>query len=542
MRLVELRDLDGPNLFLPGPAIKLELALDPADVAPDAVAALAARFEPLGITDERWPPGAAGVGALLADALAALHERAGVPAPASRWTPMETPGHHALAFSWDHRRFALAVGALLARAATDDSPPDLRAEADALRALTAGRHRDDRPLMVRDDERTKPIVAITGTNGKTTTTRMIVHVLAAAGRCPGCSTTAGVWVGGEQVLDGDYSGPSGARRVLDDPAADVAVLETARGGILLRGLAFESCDVAVFTNVSDDHLGMHGVHSVEELARVKSVVVHATRPGGWAVLNADDPLVRGAASATRAGRFWVTQDAANETVSADLADGGRALLVRDGVVVEAHGRSVAPLAPLADIPATFGGAARHMVENALCAAAACLALGIDRETVAAALAGFGQDPAHNPGRNEVLTVRGGTVVIDYAHNDVGLGHLLRLARGFVGDGGRLVAIVGSAGDRADDAIRRLGEVAGDLADRVLVKESARYLRGRASTTEVTDLIEAGARAVNASPEHFPGQLAALDAALADLRPGDAVAIMSFESTDESRARVLAAGE
>jgi cyanophycin synthetase len=555
MRLVELRDLDGPNLFLAGPAIKLELALDlapgmdRADTAAEAVAALAARFEPLGMTDDDRPEGEgeAGLGALLADALAAIHERSGAPVPATRWADLEAPGHRALAFGWEHRRFALAAGRLLAAAVVDEpgARPDLRSAAAALADLLATTEPDDAPLMVRDGERAKPIVAVTGTNGKTTTTRMIAHILTEAGMRPGWSSTAGVWVGGEEVLAGDYSGPAGARRVLDDPAADVAVVETARGGILLRGLAFEHCDVAVFTNVSADHLGLHGVHTIEELARVKSVVVRAVRANGWAVLNADDPLVRGAASATAAGRFWVTQNAANPHVLADLADGGRALLAKDGAIIEARGDEEHRLVALADVPATFGGDARHMVENALCAAAACLALGVAREAVAEGLRGFGRDPAHNPGRNEVLSVRGATVVIDYAHNEVGLAHLLRLARGFVAPDGRLLVIVGSAGDRADDAIRRLGEVAAEGADRVLVKESARYLRGRGSPTEVTDLIEAGLRAATgaavAAADHFPDQLAALDAALAALRPGDALAIMSFEETDETRARVLAAG-
>jgi cyanophycin synthetase len=314
MRRVELRDLDGPNLFLLAPAIKLELAVGPEDLAPAALAALAARLEPLGLADDAPPARAAALGGLLADALVALCERAGAAEPDVHWAPLEEPGHHALAWTWDHRRFALGVGEAVAAVATGEAV-DLRAEADRLRGLLAERDPDDAPLMLPDAARDRPIVAVTGTNGKTTTTRLIAHVLTGAGLRPGWSTTAGVYVAGERVLDGDYSGPTGARAVLDAPGVEVAVLETARGGILQRGLAYERNDVSVFTNISGDHLGLNGVLTVEGLARVKSVVVRVTRPDGWAVLNADDPLVRGAAAGVHAGRFWVTQDPANPTWS-----------------------------------------------------------------------------------------------------------------------------------------------------------------------------------------------------------------------------------
>ena len=541
MRRIELRDLDGPNLFLLRPAIKLELAVEPGDLAAAGLAALAARLEPLGLVDDAPGEGAGALAGLLADALVALCERAGAAEPDVHWAELETPGHHALVWTWEHRRFALAAGEAIAAVAVGE-PVDLRAEAERLRDLLEEREPDDAPLMIADAERTRPIVAVTGTNGKTTTTRLIAHVLAGAGLRPGWATTAGVWVGGEQVLDGDYSGPSGARTVLEAPAVDVAVLETARGGILLRGLAYESNDVSVFINVSSDHLGLHGVHTVEGLAKVKAVVVRVTRPDGWAVLNADDPLVRGAAAGVRGGRFWVTQDPENPHVVADLADGGRALLVRDGAIVEArHGRE-RPLLAVAEIPIAFGGGARHMVENALCAAAACLALGRSVEEVAAGLRSFGTDPAHNPGRNETLAFNGGAVVVDYAHNEVGLTGLLGLARTLAGPGGRVTAVVGSAGDRDDATIRALGRVAGRLADRVVLKGTERYLRGRETAEEILGLLAEGvADAGGAVAATAPNELAAVELALETVAAGDVVAVMSFEDAAAAKALVEGRG-
>lgn len=541
MRRIELRDLDGPNLFLLAPAIKLELAVGPDDLRPDALAALAARLEPLGLADDAPPAGAAALGGLLADALVALCERAGAPEPDVHWAALETPGHHALAWTWDHRRFGLGIGEALAAVATGEAV-DLRAEADRLRVLLAERDEDDAPLLVRDADRRRPIVAVTGTNGKTTTTRLIAHILAGAGLRPGWATTAGVYIDGDKVLDGDYSGPSGARTVLEAPDVDVAVLETARGGILLRGLAYESNDVAVFTNVSADHLGLQGIQTVEGLAKVKSLVVRVTRADGWAVLNADDPLVRGAAAGIRAGRFWISQEPDNPHVTADLADGGRALLVRDGTIVEARGDQEQPLLAVEEIPIAFGGVARHMIENALCAAAACLALGRAPAEVAAGLRSFGTDPAHNPGRNEVFRLGGGTVVVDYAHNEIGLTQLLTLARTLTGPAGRLTAVIGSAGDRDDGMIRGLGRIAGTLADAVVLKGTERYLRGRADAAEILALLAAGvAEGGGEPPASAPTELVAIDLALDAMGPGDVVAVMSFEDTAATLARVEARG-
>jgi cyanophycin synthetase len=401
---------------------------------------------------------------------------------------------------------------------------------------------DDHPLLVRDADRRMPIIGVTGTNGKTTTTRLIAHILRQTGRRVGWSSTTGVYIEGEQVLEGDYSGPAGARRVLEEPGVDAAVLETARGGILLRGLAYESNDVGVLINVSGDHLGLQGVLTVEGLARVKAVVVRVTRAGGAAVLNADDPLVRGVAAGLRAEIVWISRDADNPTVLAHVQDGGRALVLRDGRFVALRGERETPIAAVADIPIAWGGLAEHMVENALCATAACLALGLAPAEVAQGLATFGADPADNPGRLHVYDVDGATVILDYAHNEVGLEHLLRLAAGFRGDGGRMVAIIGTAGDRTDEALRSLGRIAASGADRVIVKETRRYLRGRASPQEMTDLFVAGIEAAGGTDHTVaPDELAAFDQALEGTRPGDVVAMMCIEEGPALRERARQLG-
>ncbi|MFN8662722.1 MAG: Mur ligase family protein [Thermomicrobiales bacterium] len=539
MRLVEIRDLDGPNIFLLQPAIKVEFAISPGDLNASALADLSAHLEPLVPTDDERAEGDEALGEILQAACISLHQRAGVDFPELRWVPMETAGQWSLAFGWEHRRFAVALARALAAAVTGEAFDLAETEAH-LRDLLTTAAADDRPGMVRDDERTIPVIAITGTNGKTTTTRLLAHILRGTGRKVGWTSTVGVFIEGECVLEGDYTGPAGAWRVLEEPGLDIAVLETARGGLLLRGMACESNDVSVMTNVTGDHLGLHGIHTVEGLAAVKSVVLHTTRPSGWTVLNADDPLVRGQAAGLPAAIIWVTQDPENPTVAAHLLTGGTAILADDGWLVIATGSERTHVLAFADVPITFGGRARHMIENVLCATGAAVALDIAPPDIARALATFGENEADNVGRLHVYSVQGATVILDYAHNEVGLTYLLQLAESYRGEGGRLISIIGTAGDRTDEALREIGRLAAQASDQVIVKETRRYLRGRPNVEAMTALYEEGLRA-GGDPPHVVAsdEPAALTIALEQLRAGDVVAMMCIESGPESRARLKA---
>lgn len=541
MRLVEIRDLDGPNILLLQPAIKVEFAISPADLQAAALANLSARLEPLVPTDDEddRAEGEEALGEILQAACIGLHQRAGVDFPEMRWAPMGTEAQWSLAFGWEHRRFALALARSLADAVTG-AAFDLPATEAALRDLLRSTAAEDSPGMVRDAARAIPVIAVTGTNGKTTTTRVLAHILRGTGRKVGWTSTVGVFIEGECVLEGDYTGPAGAWRVLAEPGLDIAVLETARGGLLLRGMACESNDVSVMTNVTGDHLGLHGIHTVEGLAAVKSVVLHTTRPSGWTVLNADDPLVRGQAAGLPAAIIWATQNPENPTVVAHLATGGTAILAEAGWLVIAEGKTRTRVLPLADIPITFGGRARHMIENVLCATGAAVALEIAPADIAQALSTFGDTESDNVGRLHVYTVQGATIILDYAHNEVGLTHLLQLAESYRGEAGRLISIIGTAGDRTDDALREIGRLAAAASDQVIVKETRRYLRGRPGVDAMTALYVEGIRA-GGDPPHLVAadEPAALTLALEHLRPGDVVAMMCIESGPESRARLKA---
>jgi cyanophycin synthetase len=509
MKLIEIRDLDGPNIFLLEPAIKLELQLD----VDDQLAELR----------ERAPEFINGL----------HHERVDVSVG-----PLETPGHVAVVFPWSNRRFAVGVAQRFVQSLSllDSAPTD--AELDALREHPEA---DDRPLMVTDRERRIPVAAITGTNGKTTTTRVLAHMLMQAGNCVGWSSTSGVYIDGVEVLHGDYSGPSGARRVINDPDVDVGVLETARGGILLRGLACESNDVSVFTNISADHLNLHGIHTVEGLAMVKAVVCHTTRPDGVAALNADDPLVVGSTDSIRAEKLYFTRDAANATVSDAIAAGGRALIADAGAIdlVSSEGRE--RLCDFTEAPMTFGGRAGHMVENAMAAAGAAIGLGLSLEDIRSGLASFRNSTDQNLGRLNVFDVDGVTVVFDFAHNEAGLIVLLDFARRFVAEGGRLIVLIGTAGDRTDESLREIGRIAAAGADRVIIKWTKKYERGRTNDEMIGLYRQGGALAGRSEIKVSDDELHGLRMALADAKPGDAVALMCQEQMDEMAAELQRIG-
>jgi UDP-N-acetylmuramyl tripeptide synthase len=378
-----------------------------------------------------------------------------------------------------------------------------------------------------------PTALVTGSNGKTTTVRLLAAMAQQAGRSAGCCCTEGVFVGGQAVHRGDYSGPAGARTVLRHPQVEVAVLETARGGILRRGLAVRRADVAVVTNISPDHLGEYGVESAEDLAEVKLTVARAVGAGGVLVLNADDAVLMAAASrlphAAAAPLALFAHDADHPALQAAT---GPTCGVREGRLWLRHGGRAHDLGAIAEMPITLQGAARHNIDNAAAAALAAAGLGLPVAAIAATLHRFGSDPADNPGRLEHWSHRGATVLVDYAHNPDGLAQLLTVARALKTR--RLGLLLGQAGNRDDAAIGELARTAASFRpERIVVKELPGMLRGRAPG-EVPALIENELRRSGLPWTRQDDEEAAALELLAWAQPGDVVVLPVHTSAVRER--------
>jgi len=364
-----------------------------------------------------------------------------------------------------------------------------------------------------------PIVAVTGTNGKTTTVRCVAHVLAATGRKVGMTCTDGIYVEGRRIDTGDCSGPKSARVVLGHTRVDAAVLETARGGILREGLGFDWCDVAIVTNVGEgDHLGMAGIWSAEDLARVKAVPVRRVRASGAAVLNADDPLVLPMASLCRGEVILFAKNFASEGLRAHRARGGRFVTVKEGYIVIGTKDGERRVAKLDETPLTHRGRVGFQVENLLASVAASWFLGISVDTISAAITDFESDVETVPGRFNVLSHRDSTVILDYGHNASALLALNEAVKQMPHRRRKIVYT--AAGDRRDEDIRRQAEIIASSFDEIYVYED-KCTRGRPDG-EIIELMRRGFSAVSrrARVLQASGELAAIGAAIASLRPGD----------------------
>jgi cyanophycin synthetase len=338
-----------------------------------------------------------------------------------------------------------------------------------------------------------PLIAVTGTNGKTTTVRMIGHILRQAGMRVGMSSTDGVYTGGRLVYEADASGPRSAEMVLDDTSVEAAVLETARGGIIRRGLGYDKADVAVITNIAADHLGTDGVEDLGQLVDVKALIAEEIHDGAAVVLNADDPAVAAIADRPRVRRHapvvrFFSLDGASEVMERHRQAGGITYELRDGDIVEVEAARERVLLGVAELPGSFGGLARHLVANALAAVAACRAAGVSAKDIRRALAAFA--PAeYNPGRGNVYLAAGGPVIVDYGHNAPALHATGRM----VADvwGGDPVAAITLPGDRRDDLVTATAEAIAAWFGRVVIYEDEDK-RGRAPG-EMTELISAAMR-------------------------------------------------
>jgi UDP-N-acetylmuramyl tripeptide synthase len=382
-----------------------------------------------------------------------------------------------------HAEARPAIDALVAEAVRRGLPVY---EDDELLSIGAGRHGRTWPLRQLpaapdlDALAGIPVALVTGSNGKTTTVRLLAAIAAASGRVPGFNCTDGVFVDGERLEEGDWSGPAGARRVLRDPRVDCALLETARGGLLRRGLAVAHADAAIVTNISEDHFGEYGIRTLAQLARAKLVVARALAPSGVLVLKAEDEVPCAAAQDAPGRRAWFALDHDHPRLRAARAAGEATCAPRVGRLWLRGDDAEHDLGEVECMPLGLGGAARYNIANAAGAALLAHALGFAPTSIAATLARFGASHADNPGRLQRWRRNGAEVLLDYAHNPDGLRGLLAIARGLLGPQGRLGLLLGQAGNREDEAIRALAAAAAQAGPgRVLLKDLPGYLRGRA---------------------------------------------------------------
>lgn len=365
-----------------------------------------------------------------------------------------------------------------------------------------------------------PIVAVTGTNGKTTTVRLTAYMAQMAGKTPGYVTTDGIYVGRELIEYGDCSGPSSARTVLIEPTVDYAVLECARGGILRSGLGFDQCDIAVVTNVSEDHLGLEDIETLQDLARVKSVVPHSVRPGGFAILNADDQRVYAMKDELGCHIALFGLDADNPRLRSHVDSGGLAAFVENGQLCISEGYVVHVVLPVRDVPLSFSGTSIFMVQNVLAATLAGYIAGWDLEVLRASLSTFYPSPEMTPGRMNNFDFGHCQVLLDYVHNEGGFREMKTFmeAQAFP----RKQGVIFATGDRKARDIIRLGAMAADIFDAIVINEH-HDARGT-PPEELTALLIKGIQSVKPWMQItlMPGERAALAHALQCAQEGECI--------------------
>ena len=540
VRVDEVRVLEGPNLYFARPAIKVILHLPGyLELKRTEAEALAHR---LGMRSVR--PGRRGtalrqrfVMRVIRTVMRRVGTEIGTGRLGVRVRAGQTVDDVVLAFPWMHRtRGRVAgeqIGVVLAGLldATRRAEDVVEAAAAEIMAAPDG----PGPTVITPQV---PVVSVTGTNGKTTTTRLIAHMCMTAGLTTAWSSTDGVVVMGETTREGDFSGPAGARGVLEAPGLDIGILETARGGMLLKGMGVTENDVSVVTNVSADHLGLQGIDTLDQLAEVKAIVTTVTKPQGWVVLNGDDPRVWAMRHGIKAKPWAFSLDPASPALWESINMGGRGITVLDGeIVVLSPNGDPDRLVKIVDVPMTLSGLSRNNIANALAGAAAALGLGVARSAVVEGLRSFAPDPEHNWGRLNTYTLpleAGGrvTVIMDMAHNEAGLESLLDVARGLAAPGGAVRLSLGCAGDRADEAIMSMGEIAGRGAEQVVLKIAEHYLRGRDPEALLGLFREGLAKVGVLDVPGYGTELESLEALVPHALDGDVIALMCHAERTE----------
>jgi len=551
MKLLDSRRLTGPNLLQEQPGAVLDVALDPTE-AEVAVAAWRERaralLDAVGWTAEEtavrlFPDGASLSFSARVDCLYAATE---VNEEAWRAAEAAVRGEPApdLADAADRLRAAIdreSNPALLALQAAAEARGVAFLSDDEVVSVGLGTGSLSWPvreLPALDEipwERVHdvPVVLVTGTNGKTTTVRLLAAMARAAGLAAGLTSTDRIEVDGELIERGDCSGPGSARTLLRDPRVELAILETARGGMLRRGLAVRRAEAAAVTNIAADHLGEFGVNDLEALAEVKILVARAVGSEGKLVLNGDDPLLVARAGRLTAPVAWFSLDPERPAFQELLGPDTTAWVLHNGEIERWHGGWKQTLAHVDEIPIAFGGAARHNIANALTALALGAAIRLPDEPMLRALRQVRGTAEDNPGRANLLELGGTKILLDYAHNPHGLTALLGLATNLPGRR-RLLLVLGQAGDRSDEAIRDLARTAWSIRpDRIIVKELPEMLRGR-SEGEVPAILEDELRRLGAPEESLgraSNEIEAVREALAWARPGDQLVLLVHTQRD-----------
>ena len=370
-----------------------------------------------------------------------------------------------------------------------------------------------------------PVATVTGTNGKTTTVRLIAQMFRSQGLRVGMTCTDGIFLNDRRVDTGDCSGPKSARSVLLNPQVEAAVLETARGGILREGLGFDFCDAAVVTNIGEgDHLGMGGIETSEQLAAVKRVIVENVAPTGFAVLNAADPMTVAMAPYCPGGVIFFARDAEHPLIVAHRSRGGRVVCVRNGVILRAEGSSEEEVAPLSQVPLTKSGVVGFQVDNVLAATGAGWACGVPLAAIQQTLARFVSDSRQAPARFNLFEFAGATLIVDYGHNVDALLALIEAIGRMPHD--RRLVVYTAAGDRRDVDIEKQAEILGNEFDHVIIYED-KCTRGRADG-EVVALMRRGLAKSTRVTEIFEtrGEFRAIEAGLRMLKPRDLILVQA----------------
>jgi len=518
--IVTRRHRSGVSLAFAAPMDRLYTAAEVNEWAwYDALGLRAPDAEVPGDDGEPLPPHAAGLPR--DEALRLLRERADAEANPALVALARAADAHDVPLLADDDAASLGAGAHGRTWSIDALPAPEAVPWDTLRAI--------------------PVALVTGSNGKTTSVRLLAAMCRAHGWPTAYSSTDGVYLDGAALEAGDFSGPGGARTALRRPEAQAAILETARGGLLRRGLALCRADVALVTNISVDHFGEYGVHDLDDLAAVKLTVAHAVADDGLLVLNADDAVLRRHAERFAGQRLgWFSLDDAHPVLAAHRARGGATCGAADGRLRLHADAATHDLGAIADMPLALGGRASYNLSNLAGAALAATALGIPVDTIAGVLARFGASRGDNPGRLQRWRLDGVDVVVDYAHNPDGLRGLLQAVGAGAGEG-RLAVVVGHAGNREDEDLRAVAATAAAFAPALVVLKSADgYLRGR-TREDIPAIMREELLRLGMDPRDVAVELEEVQAArraLAWARGGDLVVLPTFDRDARDRIEAM----